>query len=348
MRLSRIFSFVLFALIISTRSMAQGQLDDSGISAGFFDSSFENDINFSDFHLPPLGVLFENAKSNPNILQMAKKQEIAQADVIKQKKHIFSYINGHASYSYGKTDMWGNNSSTYNTMIYQFQGSEQSYWNVGVNVSVPLEDLLDLGHSVKRMRLKVEDAQYAKDAAYDDLKLQIATLYIRITNNLNALKTAGISAAIYQGANQLEEEDFHQGNMQIGEYAYSSLQGQSAVNNYQSLLTSITTDIVTLEILSHTPILTNTTTEITLESGIYKSEKQIQKENKAAEKRMQEKFDAEERQIEELKKEEQKKIEKEKAEKEKAEREKAEKERLKAEKEKAEKEKAEREKAMNK
>jgi hypothetical protein len=173
-------------------------------------------------------------------------------------------------------------------MIYQFQGSEQNYWNVGVNLSVPLEDILDLGHSVKRKRLLVEDAQLKKDAAYDNLKLQIATLYIRITNNLNALKTASVSAAIYQGANSLEEEDFHQGNMAIGDYAFSSLRGQSAVNNYQNLLTQITTDIITLEILSHTPILTNTTTEITLDSGIHKSQKQIRKENKAMEKEIKE------------------------------------------------------------
>ena len=64
--------------------------------------------------------------------------------------------------------------------IMQFQGSEQKYWNVGVNVSVPLEDILDLGHSVKRKRLEVENAQILKDAAYDQLKLQIVTLYIKI------------------------------------------------------------------------------------------------------------------------------------------------------------------------
>ena len=285
----------ILCIAASSSMMAQQQetYDDSGISAGFFDSSFNKDINFSDFHLPPLAVLFENAKSNPSILQMAKQQEIAQAEVTKQRKHIFSYVNGHASYSYGKTDMWGNNSSTYNTMIYQFQGSEQSYWNVGVNVNVPLEDILDLGHSVKRKRLLVEDAQLKKDVAYDELKMQIATLYIRITNNLTALKTAGVSAAIYQGANALEEEEFHQGNMAIGDYAYSSLRGQNSVNTYQGLLTTITTDIVTLEILSHTPILTNTTTEITLDSGVHKTVKQIRKENKAVEKQIKKKAEEE-------------------------------------------------------
>ena len=309
MKMLKRLLFIVSFCAIGSSAMSQ-TLDDSGISAGFFDSSFSKDINFSDFHLPPLGVLFENAKSNPNILQYAKQQEILQADVTKQKKHIFSYVNGHGSYSYGKTDMWGNNSSTYSTMIYQFQGSEQNYWNIGVSVNVPLEDLLDITQSVRRKRLLVEEAKLKKDAAFDDLKLQIVTLYIRITNNLSALKTAGISAAIYQGANQLEEEDFHQGNMQIGDYAYSSLRGQSAVNTYQGLLTQITTDIVTLEILSHTPILTNTTTEITLDSTVRKSEKQIRKENKAIEKRIKEETEKEEKKIAAMEKAEREKKEK--------------------------------------
>ena len=296
MKTFKVIIFCCASLFAGTDALAQS-LDDSGISAGFFDSNNTEDINFTDFHLPPLGVLFENAKANPNVLQMQKQQEIAQAEVTKQKKHIFSYVTGHASYSYGKTDMWGNNSSTYSTMIYQFQGSVQNYWNVGVNLSVPLEDILDLGHSVKRKRLLVEEAQIKKDAAYDELKLQIVTLYIRITNNLSALKTAGVSAAIYQGSNQLEEEDFHQGNRDIAAYAYSSLRGQSAVNTYQGLLTQITTDIVTLEILSHTPILTNTTTEITLDSTVKKTEKQIRKENKAMEKRIKREAEEEEKRI---------------------------------------------------
>lgn len=274
------------AIAAATATQAMAQADKSGIVAGFFDSSQETTINFSQFKLPPLAVLFENAKQNPNILSLAKAQEIAQAEVTKEKKHIFSYVYGHASYSYGKTDMWGNSSSRISPMIYQFQGSEQSYWNVGVNVSVPLEDVLDLGQAVKRKRLLVEDAMLKKDIAYDQLKLDIATLYIRITNNLNALKTASENAAIYQGASELNEVEFTHGNVPIGDYAYTGLRGQSAVNQYQQLLTSITTDIVTLEIITRTPIITNTTTEVTLDSNIEKTEKQIQRENKAVEKRI--------------------------------------------------------------
>lgn len=123
---------VVFTLAVTAfGTSAYAQFDESGISAGFFDSSNEKSINFSTFKLPPLAVLFENAKSNPNILSLAKAQEIAQAEVAKQKRHIFSYLTGHASYSYGVSDTWGTNQSAYNQLrLLQFTGSEQAYWNV--------------------------------------------------------------------------------------------------------------------------------------------------------------------------------------------------------------------------
>ena len=276
------FRHIILTLTLAVLSTSvYAQYNESGISAGFFDSSENKTINFSTFHLPPLAVLYENAKQNPKILSLAKAQEIAQAEVSKQKRHIFSYVMGHASYAYGKTDMWGNNSSTQSyTTIFQFQGTEQSYWNVGVNVSVPLEDILDLTAAVRRKKLLVDKARIEKDLAFDELKLQIASLYIKITNNLVALKTSSEAAAVYQGAGALNQEDFHQGNMSIENFAYTKLHEISVVSGYQSLQSTITTDIITLEILCHTPILTNTTTDITLDEE-QKSEKQIQKENRA-------------------------------------------------------------------
>lgn len=288
-------SFIPLCFFTFLPLLGYAQYNNSGISAGFFDASENSTINFSDFHLPPLSVLFENAKQSPQILSLEKAQEIAQAEVAKQKRHIFSYVTGHASYSYGKTDMWGQSSSAYNMVLQQYQGSEQSYWNVGVNLAVPLEDILDLKASVRRKKLEVDQAIIAKDQAFDQLKLQIATLFIKITNDLVALKTASENAAIYQGAGALNLEDFHQGNMTIEAFADTKRWEQNAVSTYQGLQTQITTDIITLEILTHTPILTNTTTDVTLNSGITKSDKQIRKENKAVEKNIRKTAAAEEK-----------------------------------------------------
>lgn len=302
-KLKRLLFVVVTAGLSST---AFAQFDETGIAAGFFDSSKDKEINFSEFHLPPLAILFENAKSTPAIMTLEKARQLAQAEVAKQKRHIFSYITGRASYAYGKSDMWGNNSSSTNMMIYQFQGTEQSYWNVGASLSLPLEDVLDLGAAVKRKKIEVEQAVLAKDIAYDDLKLKIASLFVKITNNLVTLKTLGETAAAYQGAGALNKEDFENGNMSIEGYASTKMYESSQVSGYQSLQTEITTDIITLEILSHTPIITNSTTEITLDNSVQKSNKEIAKENKALEKRIKKAVEKEEKRTKALEKAEKK------------------------------------------
>ena len=307
--MNKVKRLLLLLPVIGISSMTYAQsLDESGISAGFFDSSEESTLNFSTFHLPPLSVLFENAKQNPQILSIEKAEQLAKAEVAKQKRHIFSYIRAHASYSYGKTDVYGqmtnNQTGTMNFVpIFESKnGSEQSYWNIGVNLNVPLEDILDWAPSIKRKRLEAEKARLDKDFRFEELKLQISTLYAKITNSLVTLKTASEGAAAYQGAGALNQEDFHQGNMSIEDYASTKMHEMSVVQQYQTLQTQIITDILTLEIISRTPIITNATTEVTLDGTIHKSEKQIRRENKALEKRIAKEAKADEKRYQQLEK----------------------------------------------
>ena len=305
--MNRLSRLIVLAVLSALSTASYAQFDESGIAAGFFDGSRENEINFSEFHLPPLAVLFENAKATPQVMSFQKAQEIAEAEVSKQKRHIFSYVNGHASYGYGKTDMWGQGQNEASYMILkQYQGSEQSYWNVGVSLSVPVEDILDLSAAVKRKKLQVDQAIYQKDHAYDQLKLQIASLFTKITNDLIRLKTASENAAMYQAAGALNLEDFHNGNMDIEMFAGTKAMEDGAVSSYQNLQTQIITDILTLEIITHTPILTNSTTEITLDGSVQKTEKQITKENKKVEKRIKKAAEEEEKKLNALEKAEKK------------------------------------------
>ncbi len=298
----------LFMIVAATgiASSAFAQFDESGIAAGFFDSSKDKEINFSQFHLPPLAVLLENAKTNPQIISLEKARQIAVAEVAKTKRSIFGHISGSAGYSYGKADMWGNNSSTTSYMIYQFQGSEQSYWNVGVRASITVEDILDYVPSIRRSRLEVDKAVINKDIAFDELKLRIANLYVKITNDLISLKSYGEAAAAYQGAGALTREEFENGNLEIETFARTKMYESSQVSGYQSMQTAITTDIITLEILTHTPIITNSTTEITLDTHVTKSDKEIAKENKSVEKRIKKAVEEEEKRTKALEKAEKK------------------------------------------
>lgn len=300
--MNKLKRLLFIVAIAGAGTQAYAQFDESGIAAGFFDSSNDKEINFSEFHLPPLAILFENAKANPQIISLEKAQQIARAEVAKQKRHIFSYLTAHASFSYGIGDSWGTAENAYSPMLMQYQGTKSNYWNVGVNLSLPVEDILDLTAAVKRKKLEVDQAVIAKDAAFDQLKLQIATLFVKITNNLVSLKTLGEAAAAYQGAGALDREDFENGNMDIASYAHTKMYESGQVSGYQALQTEITTDILTLEILTHTPIITNSTTEITLDQKESKSSKEIAKENKAVEKRIKKAVKEEEKKEKKLEK----------------------------------------------
>lgn len=297
---------IVMAALSAMSTGSYAQFDESGITAGFFDGSMDKTIYFSEFHLPPLAVLFENAKATPYVMSLQKAQEIAEAEVAKQKRHIFSYVRAHGSFSYGKGDVWGSTESAYSPALLQYQGTETNYWNLGVSVNLPLEDILDLVPSVKRKKLEVDQAIYQKDKAFDELKLQIAGLYASITNDLILLKTTSETAAIYQGAGALNLEDFHNGNMLIEDFAWTKLREDQAVTSHQNLQTKIIKDILTLEIITHTPIITNSTTEVTLDENIRKTQKQIAKENKAVEKRIKKAVSEEDKKLDALEKAEKK------------------------------------------
>jgi hypothetical protein len=59
-----------------------------------FDNSGDNTINYSNFHLPPLAVLFENAKGTYLPLKyLGKTEQLARAMVKKQTTaYFFIYI----------------------------------------------------------------------------------------------------------------------------------------------------------------------------------------------------------------------------------------------------------------
>ena len=91
-------------------------------------------------------------------------------------------------------------------------------------------------------------------------------IYVRITNNMISLKTAGENAAAYKGAGLLNEEEFKMGEITVRDLAETKRWESSATQEYQNLQSAITTDILVLEILTHTPIITNSTVEINYSS----------------------------------------------------------------------------------
>lgn len=213
-------------------------------------------IDFATLQLPPLSVLYANATSNPTVKMMEKERQLQKKLLAKEKRSWLSFFSARAAYSHGVTDNFGTITDVTTPIFYQYTGVEQDYWNVGGNVNIPLETLFDLGGKVKRQRIITERAEYAKEQAYEQIKQQIAHLYVSILSNIETLKRSAEHLAIYKGASAVAEQDYRNRRGTIIELAEIKRKEFEANSSYEELRASINEQLLVLEIISHTPILT--------------------------------------------------------------------------------------------
>lgn len=242
-----------------------GDIETHGIVAGFFDSAHGSKINFSEFKLPPLSELFANARTNPSVEMIAREEQIQRELVKKEKRSLLEFFSVHANYTYGIMDNYGSNSTVTSPIYYQYMGSKQHYWNVGANFKMQLDEGFDYRGRIRRQKLAAEKARMEKEKAFEELKQKIATLYVHITNKIIALKTAGENAAAYKGAGLLTNQEFKIGDVTVRDLAETKRWENEAVGSYQTLQAEIEEEILILEIITNTPIITNATSEVHLD-----------------------------------------------------------------------------------
>lgn len=213
-------------------------------------------VDFATLQLPPLSVLYANATSNPTVKMMEKERQLQKKLLSKEKRSWLSFFSARAGYSHGVTDNFGTITDVTTPIFYQYTGVEQDYWNVGGNVNIPLETLFDLGGKVKRQRIVAERAEYAKEQAYNQVKQEIAHLYVSILSNIETLKRSAEHLALYRGASAVAEQDYRNRRGTIAELAEIKRREFEANKSYEELRASINEQLLVLEIISHTPILT--------------------------------------------------------------------------------------------
>ena len=113
-----------------------------------------------------------------------------------------------------------------------------------------------MGGKVKRQRIVAERAEYAKEQAYNQVKQEIAHLYVSILSNIETLKRSAEHLALYRGASAIAEQDYRNRRGTIAELAEIKRREFEANKSYEELRASINEQLLVLEIISHTPILT--------------------------------------------------------------------------------------------
>lgn len=213
-------------------------------------------IDFAKIKLPPLSVLYENARTTPSIQILEKEKQLQKKLLAKEKKGWLGFFSANGNVSYGIADNVGSSTDVNTPLIYRYVGTEQTSWNVGGSIGIPFEKLFDLRGSIRRQRIQVDIAELRKQEAYENLKIQIAHLYVQILSNIETLQRSAENIALYKGASAVAEQEYRNRRTSIDAVAETKEKEFGANQSFASLRSTINDQLLMLEIISHTPILT--------------------------------------------------------------------------------------------
>lgn len=239
-------SFCLFILcVIPSVIHAQDSHDSSDLTA----------IDYKNLVLPPLDLLFENAKNGPIYQAAQVKEQIERKMLAKEKRAFLSFFSLRGSYQYG---MFGNEATFTDVSIapyLSYSTQAQNGYTVGAGVNIPLDGLFDLGPRIKRQKLTLKNAALEKEIKFDELKREIIEMYTMANSQLGVLKLRAETLELATLQYEIAEKDFVNGTIDSGALSVEKQRQSVALESYEKSKFEVTKSLLILEVITRTPIL---------------------------------------------------------------------------------------------
>lgn len=226
-----------------------------GIAQEVSDYSSLSTEEYTNITLPPLSLLFENAKSTPNYQLSQVKEQIERKLLAKEKRSFLSFFSIRGSYQYG---MFGNESTYTDVSIppyLSYSTQAQNGYTIGGALIIPLDQLFDLGSKVKRQKFNTKVAELEKEVKFEEIKKEIISLYASVTFQFNILKLRAESLVLAKVQYEIAEKDFANGNIQSSELSSEKEKYSLVLERFENTKFQFTRDLMILEVISNTSIL---------------------------------------------------------------------------------------------
>lgn len=211
--------------------------------------------DYSSITLPPLDLLFENAKSAPTYELATVKEQIERKLLAKEKRAFLGFFSLRGSYQYG---MFGNESTFTDVAIapyLTYSTQAQKGYTVGAGVNIPLDGLFDLTARVKRQKLNVRTAQLERDVKFEEMKKEIIEMYATATAQLSILKLSAEALILSNVQYNIAEKNFSNGTIDSGELSAEKSRQSVAKEKFEKSKFELTKSLMILEVITRTSIL---------------------------------------------------------------------------------------------
>ena len=179
--------------------------------------------DYSSITLPPLDLLFENAKSAPTYELASVKEQIERKLLAKEKRAFLGFFSLRGSYQYG---MFGN---------------ESTYTDVAIAPYLTY----------------ATQAQLEKEVKFEEMKKEIILLYATATSQLNILKLNAEALMLANVQYSIAEKDFSNGAIDSGTLSSEKSRQSDAQEKFENSKFELSKSLMILELVTHTPILRN-------------------------------------------------------------------------------------------
>jgi len=242
----RVFFIGVFSLFVCVGALRAQEITDIN------NWGIEEYTNLS---LPPLDVLFENAKSAPSYELAAVEEEVERRLLKKEKRSFLSFFSIRGSWQYGNYSNDGTFSDVSTPIFYTYSKAEQTSYSVGAAINIPLETLFDLGPKVKRQKLQVRAAELRKEIGFEGIQKEIIQLYSAAMTQLNILKFRAESVVLANTQYAIVEKNFINGTTGTDVLATEKEKQSISMERYETTKSELNKTLMILEIITGTPIL---------------------------------------------------------------------------------------------
>ena len=213
--------------------------------------------DYIDMQLPPLHVLMENARHAPQVGYYESNREIEERELKTVRRNWMRNFKLNANYNYGSSDIYNQNYQDSNIPIWTTTttGREQSWWNVGASLSIPLDEIFNRRNRIKQQRKRLESIEYEMNSWYDEICLKIIEAYTSAVENLSLLETSARSMVAAKAQYVAAEADFVNGKIDAQTLSRQKSIESSTIREYEQTRSQLNKALLQLEVLSKTPII---------------------------------------------------------------------------------------------
>ncbi len=232
------WGILLIFLILQT---AAGQSINDFIEKGLK----ENDISKK---LPPIDTLIYMAKEySPFIKVTISEQQYRDGVVSDEQRAWLEYINLEAGYNYGIFDNLSNAQIAGDPGSQTLFSTEQSRYNVGVSLRLPLSAIINRRAKIKSAKGEAEKARFETQVAEVELEQKVVELYNDLLKTHRLFFISGSIVDNFRVQSIRAEKDFANGIINVTEYTRLQQMMNQATMNFELQRSEFISSVMALE-----------------------------------------------------------------------------------------------------